>query len=91
MFSNAVTGEPHDAPLGSHAGAAFCVAFIPDEQSLASTSSDVTIRLWDLTDPQGEPVLLQGHERVVHAVAFVPNRRTVGSGGYASTVLLWLT
>ncbi|MDE0638012.1 MAG: WD40 repeat domain-containing protein, partial [Candidatus Poribacteria bacterium] len=64
------------------------VAFSPDGQTLASGSSDYTIRLWDVATGEHKQTL-QGHIDHVDSVAFSPDGQTLASGSSDGTVLLW--
>ncbi|MGH3869628.1 MAG: TIR domain-containing protein, partial [Pseudonocardiaceae bacterium] len=62
----------YSSTLTGHTSAVFSVAFAPDGRTLATTSGDQTVRLWDLTDrdhprPLGAP--LTGHTSAVVSVA----------------------
>jgi WD40 repeat protein len=76
---NTITG--HTSPVLS-------VTFSPDNQWLASGSSDATVRLWDISDPT-KTQTLAGHTDYVHSVTFSPDNQWLASGGSDATVRLW--
>ncbi len=68
------------------------MVFSPDGRTLASSSNDATVRLWNVTDlahpiPLGQP--LTGHTDSVASVAFSPDGHTLSSGGNDNTVRFW--
>ncbi|MBE9135743.1 NACHT domain-containing protein [Nodosilinea sp. LEGE 07088] len=64
------------------------VAFSPDGQWLAMSSSDATIRLWDIQQQQCIHTFL-GHSRSVNSVAFSPDGKLLASGSHDATIKLW--
>ena len=73
--------------LEGHSDPVLSLVFSPDGRTLASGSSDSTIRLWDAKT--GELLrTLAGHSRSVFSVAFSPNGQTLASGSY-QTIRLW--
>src|SRR5215510_9403693 len=86
------TAEPKiriEGPYNS--GIVYSVAFSPDGKTLASGSSDNTIRLWDV----GAGRLIRsitGHGGAVYSVAFSPDGKTLASSseeGNDSALRLW--
>ena len=65
------------------------IAFQPNEQVLATASSDRTAILWDIASrkPLGEP--FRGHSAEVTSIAFSPDGRTLATGSWDQSVILW--
>jgi tetratricopeptide (TPR) repeat protein len=73
--------EGHDSRVRS-------VSFSPDGKTLASGSSDNTIKLWDVAT--GKPITtLKGHDSPVISVSFSPGGKTLASGSDDNTIKLW--
>lgn len=66
----------------------YSVAFSPDGQTLASSSKDSTIKLWDIRNGQLKTTLT-GHSFDITSVAFSPNGQTLASGSSDRTIKLW--
>ena len=80
------------ATLEGHTGGVESVLFSPDGQTLASGSSDGTIRLWDVSSGQLQATL-RGHSMDdVSLFSFSPDGSTLASRGFFSrdgTIRLW--
>ncbi|CAE6455111.1 unnamed protein product, partial [Rhizoctonia solani] len=87
------TTDTRPTPLvhKGHTHFVFSVAFAPDGNSLASGSSDDTVRTWDAYSPSaiGEP--LTGHTSSVYSVSYSPLGDIIASGSRDKTIRLWDT
>ena len=78
--------------LEGHTRGVNSVVFSPDGQTLASGSSDDTIRLWDVATGAALHTLRGQTESVytiVYSVAFSPDGQTLASGSSDDTIRLW--
>lgn len=90
-----ISTRRHLSTLSGHVSYPYCgggtittVQFSPDGQTIATGSSDRTIRLSNVKT--GEPLkTLIGHTHSVNSVAFSPDGKTLASGSSDGTILLW--
>jgi WD40 repeat protein/uncharacterized caspase-like protein len=85
---------PTPTPLvfQGHSDTVLSVAFSPDGKTVASGSTDTTVRLIDPLDANAKGAPLTGHTGPVGAVRFSPDGEmlaTAGSGGEERTIRLW--
>jgi Tol biopolymer transport system component len=78
-----------DIGHGQSEGAVLGVAFSADGKTLASSSRDGTIGIWEAATGK-ELRQIQGHRGLVKSVVFSPDGKTLASAGADKTVRLWL-
>ena len=71
-----------------HTGPINDVAFSPDGKTIASASSDGTIKIWDVQQARLMHTL-EGHEGPVNAVAFSPDGERLASASRDKTIKIW--
>ena len=64
------------------------VVFSPDGTTLAGTSEDHAVVLWDVVSGQ-EKATFQGHTGSIHSVVFSPDGSTLASVSADKTIVLW--
>ena len=62
-----------------HKGNVNCIAFSPNGQTIATGSTDKTVRLWDVATGENKRTL-KGHLYSIHSIAFSPDGQTLASG-----------
>src|SRR5271157_4742570 len=63
------------------------LVFAPDGR-LVTAGEDGTARVWDLKQPQAQPLVLRGHEGLITALVFAPDGRLV-TAGEDGTARVW--
>ena len=84
-----VTVLANGGPLIGHTNYATSVAFAPDGLTLASTSYDHTVRLWDASTGAKKGSPLVGHSDTVWSVAYSPDGALIATGSSDRTLRLW--
>ena len=80
------------ARLVGHTSVIQSVAFSPDGNTIASGSSDGTVKLWDVPrqrQPRASKATLSNHGGTVYSVAFSPDGTHLASGCTDGVVRLW--
>ncbi|XP_056620512.1 denticleless protein homolog [Triplophysa dalaica] len=80
------------AVFRGHSNSSFYVksSVSPDDQFLASGSSDHHAYMWKIADPKQPPIMLQGHSQEVTSVAWCPTDFTkIASCSDDNTVRIW--
>ncbi|WP_027404612.1 protein kinase domain-containing protein [Aphanizomenon flos-aquae] len=88
IIANLSSGISLEKTLEGHSSSVNSVAYSPDGQTLASGSSDTTIKLWNVRTGN----ILQtftGHSNGVISVAYSPDGQTLASGSWDTTIKLW--
>lgn len=80
--------NPLSPPEPIQPGAIYDLAWSPDSKTLATSSHDNAVRLWN---PQTGALLrsLQGHTNAVTAVAFSPDGRNLVSASWDKSLRVW--
>lgn len=83
------TLKPTETIKEAHSGRIAQVAFHPSGDYLASTSFDLTWKLWDVQRPDVELLEQEGHSKEVYSVGFHPDGSLVATGGLDSISRVW--
>src|SRR5581483_5211700 len=74
--------------LRGHSNEVVSVLFSPQGRTLATGSSDSSVRLWDPVTGAARSVLM-AHSNGVTAVAFAPDGKHLLTAGHDKTVKVW--
>ncbi|KAG2067709.1 WD40 repeat-like protein [Suillus decipiens] len=89
--ANPIVKERSTQPLImlGHASSVLAAAFFKDGRRVVTSSSDKTLRIWDLQTGVLVGTPFKGHKGWVRSVAISPDDRRVASGGEDKTILFW--
>src|SRR4029434_10715980 len=71
-----------------HSEMVWSVAVSPDGQTLASTSADKTVKIWNVVTGR-EITTLRGHTDDIGVVEFAPDGKELATASSDKTVKLW--
>jgi WD40 repeat protein len=74
--------------LEGHGGSVMSVSFSPDGKTLASSSRDATVRLWEVATGKLTRALTK-HADDVYSVIYSPDGRTLATASGDKTISLW--
>src|SRR4051812_25467882 len=81
-------GDAAEKVLAGHSDYVYGLAFSPDGKSLASTSGDGTLRLWDVGTGKAHRTI-KAHAGSVYAVAFRPDGKVLATAGGDNLLRTW--
>ena len=87
LIGNVYEGRERNR-LEGHDDTVRSISISPDGKTLASGSSDKTIKLWDVETGR-EIRTLPGHDDWVRSISFSPDGQTLASGSSDKTIKLW--
>jgi WD40 repeat protein len=82
-------GRQPQATLEGHKALVGYLSFSPDGKTLASGSSDHTIKLWDVATGRNTATLKEERPYLWGCVAFSPDGKQLATGGWFNKVKLW--
>lgn len=84
----AVYGVRERNRLEGHSDLVTSVSFSPDGKTLASGSTDKTIKIWDIATGKAITTLTE-HSDLVTTISFSPDGKTLASGSRDKTIKIW--
>jgi len=75
--------------LRGHKKTAFCLAFSPDGNNLASAGAEGNIILWNPSTGYMTQAPYKAHERYIYSIAFSPDGKSLASASEDHTVKVW--
>eukprot|EP00929_Paragymnodinium_shiwhaense_P013132 TRINITY_DN120998_c0_g1_i1.p1 TRINITY_DN120998_c0_g1~~TRINITY_DN120998_c0_g1_i1.p1 ORF type:complete len:391 (+),score=81.17 TRINITY_DN120998_c0_g1_i1:119-1291(+) len=76
-------------PLRGHSDTIWKVCYSPDDKLLCSSSSDGTVRLWDVTNGMPVMILPRRHAAWVWTIAWSMDGTKLATGGADAKIILW--
>ena len=83
-----IIGDPLIRTLNGHTSHVWNIDFAPNDQILASASTDLSIKIWDVLTGQCVKNLT-AHTMPVYSIAFHPQGEMLASSSFDNTILLW--
>ncbi|KAG1813609.1 WD40-repeat-containing domain protein [Suillus subaureus] len=72
-----------------HTSSVLAAAFFKDGRRVITSSSDKTLRIWDVQTGASVGAPFKGHKGWVRSVTISPDDRRIASGGEDKTIILW--
>jgi len=76
--------------LEGHKARIYDIDFNPSDSLFATSSLDGTVRVWDCTNLNNQPIVLKDHESWVLSISFTPDgKKLVTSSNKKDRILIW--